>query len=64
VILDRVRDRAMAGLARQLSHPDGVRGRLVMRGLNRGNRDAVLAAVAVASAAPSRSEGSRCSWAT
>jgi arsenite methyltransferase len=36
----------MAGLARQLRQPDGVRGRLVMRGLNRGNRDQVLAAVA------------------
>lgn len=36
----------VAGVARQLRQPQGARGRLVARGLNRGNRDVVLAAVA------------------
>jgi len=35
----------MAGLARQLAHPQGVRGRLVGAMLNRANRTAVTAAV-------------------
>lgn len=43
-----VRDRLMAGTARQLGRPEGIRGRLMARGLNRGNRSAVLAAVAAA----------------
>ncbi len=41
-----LRDKLMAGMARQLGHPQGIRGRLTARGLNRGNRNAVLAAVA------------------
>lgn len=41
----QLRDRLMAGIARQLGHPDGWRGRLVGRGLNRGNRPVVAAAV-------------------
>jgi ubiquinone/menaquinone biosynthesis C-methylase UbiE len=41
----QLRDRFMGGLARQLGHPDGWRGRLVGRRLNRGNRDTVTAAV-------------------
>ena len=36
----------MAGVARQLRQPQGLRGRFTARGLNRGNRTAVLAAVA------------------
>jgi arsenite methyltransferase len=40
-----LRDRATATLARQLRRPSGLPGRLVVRGLNRGNRPAVLAAV-------------------
>jgi arsenite methyltransferase len=36
----------LAGIARQLGRPDGIRGRLTGRGLNRGNRREVLAAVA------------------
>lgn len=38
----------MAGVARQLRQPTGMQGRLVVRRLNRGNRDVVLAAVAAA----------------
>jgi arsenite methyltransferase len=41
-----LRDWAMAGIARQLRQPAGLPGRLIVRGLNRGNRDVVLAAVA------------------
>lgn len=41
-----LRDKLAAGMARQLRQPEGIRGRLTGRGLNRGNRDAVLAAVA------------------
>jgi arsenite methyltransferase len=41
-----VRDRLMAGMAGQLRQPHGIRGRFTARGLNRGNRIAVLAAVA------------------
>ncbi|MDQ3481178.1 MAG: class I SAM-dependent methyltransferase [Actinomycetota bacterium] len=40
-----VRDRFLTGLARQLGRPDGMRGRFVARGLNRGNRGTVTAAV-------------------
>jgi arsenite methyltransferase len=43
-----LRDTVMAGMARQLGHPEGIRGRLTALGLNRGNRDVVLAAVAAA----------------
>ena len=35
----------MAGLAKQLGRPEGIRGRVLGRGLNRGNRSAVTAAV-------------------
>lgn len=45
-----LRDRAMAGVARQLGRPDGLRGRLVARLLNRGNRKVVLAAVSATGA--------------
>jgi arsenite methyltransferase len=41
-----LRDTVLAGIARQLRHPEGIRGRLTARGLNRGNRGVVLAAVA------------------
>src|SRR4051794_40985133 len=40
-----LRRRVMSGMARQLGEPQGWRGRLVGRGLNRGNRDMVRAAV-------------------
>ena len=40
----QLRDRLLAGFARQLGHPDGWRGRLVGRGLNRGNRATVTIA--------------------
>lgn len=40
-----LRQRFLAGAARQLGHPSGLRGRLVARGLNRGNRTLVEAAV-------------------
>lgn len=40
-----VRDAVMAGIARQLGHPSGMRGRLVGAALNRGNRRFVGAAV-------------------
>lgn len=39
------RDRRRAGLARQLGRPEGLRGRLLGRALNGGNRHAVTAAV-------------------
>lgn len=41
-----LRDRAMAGIAQQLGRPAGLPGRLIVRVLNRGNRDPGLAAVA------------------
>lgn len=41
-----VRDSFMVGMARQLRQPEGFRGRITGRSLNRGNRNAVLAAVA------------------
>ena len=40
-----LRDVLRGGLARQLSRPEGLRGRIVARGLNRGNGPAVAAAV-------------------
>jgi arsenite methyltransferase len=40
-----LRRRVMSGMARQLGEPQGWRGRLVGRGLNRGNRVMVTAAV-------------------
>src|ERR1700748_1457441 len=40
-----VRGALMAGIARQLGHPSGLRGRLVGVALNRGNRRFVSAAV-------------------
>jgi len=40
-----VRDALMAGIAKQLGHPSGARGRLVGAALNRGNRGFVNAAV-------------------
>jgi arsenite methyltransferase len=39
-----VRNAAMAGIAQQLGHPSGLRGRLVGAALNRGNRRFVSAA--------------------
>ncbi len=47
-----VRDKLMAGMARQLRQPHGIRGRFTARGLNRGNRNAVLAAVAATGLEP------------
>ncbi|WP_410645195.1 class I SAM-dependent methyltransferase [Amycolatopsis sp. lyj-346] len=41
-----LRERFQAGLARQLGHPNGLRGRLVGSALNRRNREAVVQAVA------------------
>jgi len=40
-----LRDVLNAGLARQLSRPEGLRGRIVARRLNRGNASAIEAAV-------------------
>jgi arsenite methyltransferase len=40
-----LRDNLRAGLARQLSRPEGLRGRVVGRGLNKGNRAVISAAV-------------------
>jgi arsenite methyltransferase len=39
-------------MAKQLGRPEGLRGRLVGRGLNKGNRAAVTAAVAASGAGP------------
>ena len=47
-----VRDRLLAGMAKQLGRPEGLRGRLVGRGLNKGNQAAVTAAVAATGAGP------------
>jgi arsenite methyltransferase len=47
-----VRDRFRSGLARQLGRPEGLRGRLIGRGLNKGNRTAVTAAVSATSLGP------------
>jgi ubiquinone/menaquinone biosynthesis C-methylase UbiE len=41
-----LRERFQAGLARQLGHPSGLRGRVVGSALNRRNREAVTKAVA------------------
>lgn len=40
-----IQDRFRSGLAGQLGRPEGVRGRLIGRGLNRSNRSAIAAAV-------------------
>lgn len=50
-----VRDRFSARLARQLGHPSGMYGRIVARGLNKGNRSAVLAAIVAAEVASDQS---------
>src|SRR5690349_10451121 len=47
-----IRDRFLAGAARQLGHPDGWRGQLVGRVLNRANRAFVTGAVEAAGLAP------------
>ena len=47
-----LRDRLRSGLARQLGGPEGVRGRVVVRQLNRRNRPAVAAAVQAAALSP------------
>ena len=49
-----VRDYALKALARQLGHPRGLFGRLVARGLNRGNRDMVAEAVDASGAGAGR----------
>ena len=48
----RIRERFLAGTARQLGHPDGWRGQLVGRILNRANRTFVQSAVEAAGIAP------------
>jgi SAM-dependent methyltransferase len=47
-----IRERFLAGTARQLGHPDGWRGQLVARALNRANRSFVQAAVDACDLAP------------
>ncbi len=47
-----VRNKLMVGLARQLRQPQGLRGRFTARGLNRGNRTVVLAAVVATDLVP------------
>jgi arsenite methyltransferase len=47
-----IRERFLAGTARQLGHPDGWRGQLVGRILNRANRTFVQAAVEAAGLVP------------
>lgn len=47
-----LRSRFLAGLARQLGQPEGLRGRIIGRGLNKGNRVAVTAAVAATDLRP------------
>jgi arsenite methyltransferase len=47
-----IRDRLLAGTARQLSRPEGFRGRMLARGLNRGNRAVVAAAVEASGIGP------------
>lgn len=47
-----VRDRLLAGMAKQLGRPEGLRGRIVGRGLNKGNLAAVAAAVEASGAGP------------
>jgi SAM-dependent methyltransferase len=41
-----VRDRFRAQLAQQLGHPSGIHGKVIARGLNKGNQNVVMAAVA------------------
>lgn len=48
-----VRDAVMAGIAKQLGHPSGLRGRFVGMLLNRGNRAFVSAAVQALQPQPS-----------
>jgi arsenite methyltransferase len=50
-----VRDRFRARLARQLGHPSGIHGKVIARGLNKGNRNVVLAAVAASEVRPGQS---------
>ena len=47
-----LRGRLLAGLAKQLGRPEGLRGRVVGRGLNKGNRAAVTAAVEASGVGP------------
>jgi arsenite methyltransferase len=47
-----VRGRVEARIARQLGHPAGLAGRLLARGLNRGNRHAIEGAVEALSSEP------------
>ena len=51
-MIARIRARVDARLARQLGRPDGLTGRLVARGLNRGNRRLIEAAVAALPGGP------------
>jgi arsenite methyltransferase len=46
------RDRFQAGVARQLGRPEGLRGRMIARELNRANRHVVAAAVAATGLQP------------
>lgn len=48
----RIRDTLLAGLARQLRRPTGIRGVITGRRLNRFNQDSVLAAVAATQLEP------------
>lgn len=50
-----VRDRLSARLARQLGHPSGLHGRIVARGLNKGNGRVVREAVAASGATAGQS---------
>jgi arsenite methyltransferase len=47
-----LRERFLDGMARQLGRPEGWRGRILARGLNRGNRTFVAAAVGAAGLRP------------
>jgi SAM-dependent methyltransferase len=47
-----LRQRFLGGMARQLGRPEGWRGRILARGLNRGNRSFVAAAVAATGLQP------------
>jgi SAM-dependent methyltransferase len=47
-----MRERLRSGLARQLGGPEGLRGRIVVRRLNRRNRPSVASAVEAAGLAP------------
>lgn len=50
-----VRERFRVRLARQLGHPSGIHGKVIARGLNKGNRNVVLAAVAASQVRPGQS---------